>query len=155
MIDIKFGYLFPWHFRLAAGAGLILSLAIIPTSIIGATILFVVSLVVLVSTEGTDVDTSKAMLREYTAFLLFKTGKSRPYAPPEKLFITKSKESQRIHNLQMPNHSSTFENIIYYGFLKLSSGEKIQLLREKNKDLLIKKLGPLSEGLRIDIVDNS
>lgn len=155
MIDIKFGYLFPWHFRLAAGAGLVLSLAIVLVSLIGGAILLLISVAVLVATEGTDVDVSNGTLREYTSFLFFKAGKPRPYGQPEKLFITKSRETQRIHNLRMPNHSSVFEDVFYLGFLKLASGEKIKLLREKDKDILIRKLSPLSDGLRVDIVDHS
>jgi hypothetical protein len=155
MIDLKYGPLFPWHFRLAAVVGLVFALAITLVSLLGAAIILLICLTVLLSTEGTDVNLSNGTLREYTSILLFKTGKSRPYGQPEKLFITKSTESQRMHNLQMPNHSSVFENVVYLGFLKLSSGEKIKLLRDKDKDQLIKKLSPLSDGLRVDIVDHS
>lgn len=154
MIDIKFGNLFPGHFRFLAVIGLIGAVGIFPFSYIGAILLFLVCFFVLFSSEGTEVNPANATLREYTSFLLFKTGKFRSYGQPEKIFITKSKESQQVHTAHT-NHSSTYDKEFFTGFLKLASGEKIQLLRESDKDQLIKKLSPLSDGLKVEIVDHS
>ena len=154
MIDIKFGNLFPWHFRFLAVLGIIGALGIITLTYIGAALLFLISFFVLVSSEGTEIDLANKALREYTSFILFKTGKFKRFEQPEKIFITRGKESQAMHTAHT-NHSSAYDQIFFNGFLKLSSGEKIQLLREKDKDQLIKKLRPLSDGLKIDIVDHS
>lgn len=155
MIDIRFGNLFPWTFRFLAIIGIIGSIGIFKLTILGSVTLFLASITVLVSSEGSEFNLAQGIMREYTSFVLFKTGQFRKFSQPEKIFITKGKESQRIHGMQAPNLSSIIENIVYYGFLKLSSGEKIKLLCDGNKDLLIKELSPLSDGLNVDIVDNS
>ncbi len=54
MIDIKFGYLFPWHFRFLAAISVIVALGIFLVSVIGAIILGVIGLYVLVASEGTE-----------------------------------------------------------------------------------------------------
>jgi hypothetical protein len=154
MIDIKFGNLFPWTFRFLAAIGLVCSIGIFQLTILGSIILFLASFTVLVSSEGTEFNLTNGTMREYTSYLFFKTGSFKLFAQPEKIFITKGKESEQMHTAHT-NHSATFENIVYNGYLKFSTGEKIHLLRKNNKDQLIKKLSPLSDGLKIDIVDHS
>jgi len=154
MIDLRFGYLFPWPFRLVAALGVFGAVAIIVPYPLWSLALLLVSVFVLVSSEGTEINLANNTFREYTSYLFIKSGKFSRVPPIEKIFITKGKESQQVHTAHT-NHSATFESSVFNGYLKFSSGEKIHLLRYKKKDLVIQKLVPLSDGLKVDIVDHS
>jgi len=154
MIDIRFGFLFPWTFRLVALIALIGAFGIFPTYLIWSLVLFLASVFVLVASEGTEFDTRNNRYREYSVYFFLKTGTFNPCPPIEKIYITKGKESQIMHTAHT-NHSSTFESTVHNGYLKFSSGEKIHLLRTKNKENLLEILAPLSEGLKVEIVDHS
>lgn len=153
MIDLRFGSLFPWHFRLAAFFGIIGSFGILQPYLFWALVLFLISALVLSAAEGTEINITNNTFREYTSYLYIKTGKFDSIPPVEKLFITKGKETDRVYT--RANLSFEYENVVHYGFLKFSSGEKIQLLRDKKKERLIQNLVPLSKGLKIEIIDHS
>jgi hypothetical protein len=154
MIDLRFGFLFPWHFRLIALLAVIGALGILQSYPFWSLILFLVSALVLSAAEGTEVNTTNNTFREYTSYFFIKTGKFNSIPAVDKLFITRGTETQVMHTAHT-NHSSSFENVVHNGYLKFSSGEKIQLLRDKKKERLIQKLVPLSEGLKVDIIDHS
>ncbi|HEY3429140.1 MAG TPA: hypothetical protein VGK39_00600 [Cyclobacteriaceae bacterium] len=154
MIDIRFGYLFPWPIRLAAFFGLIAAFGILQPYLVWAIVLFLASVLVLSCAEGTEVNINDKTFREYTSYFFIKAGKFNSFSPVEKIYITQGKESQRVYTAHT-NHSSTFENVVHNGYLKFSTGEKIHLLREKHKDKLVQKLTPLSHGLHVEIVDHS
>ncbi|HEU5292143.1 MAG TPA: hypothetical protein VFU05_15945 [Cyclobacteriaceae bacterium] len=152
MIDLRFGFLFPWHMRLVSLFTLVVAFAV--PSLIGAIALFLASVFVLVSSEGTEVNVANSTFREYTSYVFLKSGKFNRLPSVEKIFITKGKESQTMyspHGIQ----STTIEHGVHNAYLKFSTGEKIHLLRAANKKGLIKKLIPLSEALKTDIVDHS
>jgi hypothetical protein len=154
MIDLRFGYLFPWHFRLIGLLGLIGAVGIFQPYLFWSLILILVSALILSAAEGTEINIVNNSLREYTSYLFMKTGKFNRIPPVEKLFVTKGAEAQVMHSAYT-NHSATFESVAYNGYLKCASGEKIHLLRDKKKEHLIQKLVPLSEGLKVDIIDHS
>jgi len=155
MIDIKSGPLVPWHFRFVGLLVLVVGIALLLSKLLLAFILIVIGLFFVSAYEGTEIDEAKKVYREYTSFFfLMKTGKTEGYESIERLFITRGKESQQMYTAHT-THSSTFENVVYNGYVKFSNGEKIHLLSEKNKDKLIKKLIPLKEALSIDIVDHA
>lgn len=154
MINIKFGPLFPWHFRLLAIVALILSLGLIPENIWAGIFTSLLGLLALVAHEGTEINLANKTYREYRSFLFLKTGKLMSCPEIEKIFINKSEESQTIYSAHTM-HSSTFEGIVYNAYLKFSNGKKIHLLKTKNKHKLINKLKSLSEIAHIEITDNS
>ena len=154
MIDLRFGFLFPWPIRLAAALGILGALGIMQLYPLWSLILFLASVFVIVSSEGTEINTTNNTFREYTSYMFIKSGKFNRFPPIEKIYITKGKETQIMHTAHT-NHSSTFESIVHNGYLKFSTGEKIHLLRTKNKDRLIEKLALLSKGLKVEIVDHS
>jgi hypothetical protein len=154
MIDIKFGSLFPWQFRFLAIAVIILAFAIIQDQLWVSIVLIVGSFFTLTSYEGTEINVRNKTFRSYTAFFFIKTGAFEKYAEVEKLFINRGSDSQKIytaHTLQ----SATFKNTVYNAFLKFSNGEKVHLLRSKDRDALIKKLAPLETALKTEIVNVS
>jgi hypothetical protein len=154
MIDLKFGHMFLWHVRLGAALGLLLSIAIFTSSIIGSIFLLIGCLFVLTATEGTDIDVQNKTIREYNSFFFLKTGKFEPLGRVEYIFVNRGTES---HQMSSPRglNTTVVENAVFNAYLKLESGEKIRLLREKNKLTIIEKLQALSEGLPAEIVDHS
>jgi hypothetical protein len=154
MIDLKYGHLFLWHVRLGAVLAILLSIGMVTSSLIAATILFLGCVFVLTASEGTDINPSDKTFREYSSFFFLKTGRFEPLGAVEYIFINKGSES---HQMSSPRGINTIvvENTIFNAYLKLSSGEKIPLLKEKNKFTIIKKLQALSEQLPADIVDHS
>lgn len=154
MIDIKFGHMFMWHIRLVAAVVAVVALAIFPTSIPGGLILLLASCFVITASEGTDFDLQKKTIREYNSFFFLKTGNFEPLGKVDYIFINSGTESQQMSSPR-GIQTAVFENAVFNAYLKLSSGEKIKLLKEKNKLTLIKKLQALSEGLPAEIVDHS
>ena len=154
MVDIKSGFLFPWQFRLVAVIAILLAFGILNYQPWVSPILILAGIFVLTLQEGTEVNAGNQTFREYTAFFFIKTGKFHRYPGAEKIYITKSKQSQQMYTAHT-THSSVFEDIVYNGYLKFSSGEKIHLLSIKGKDKVIKKLTPLSQALKLEIVDHA
>lgn len=151
MFDIRFGFIFPWHVRLAAFMAAFAAFAI--PSLLGATALFLACIFVLVSSEGTEINTANHTYREYTSYMFIKSGKAKSLPAVEKIFITKVRESQTMRANQV--QSITIDRAIHNAYLKLSTSEKVHLLRDASKEDIIKKLIPLSKALRVDIVDHS
>lgn len=154
MIDIKSGALFPWQFRLIALLTAIAGLAMVNLHPWITLILVVAGTLVWVSSEGTEIDVDKKTFREYTSFLFIKTGKFQHYQEIEKIYVTKSKQSQQMYTAHT-THSSVFEDVVYNAYLKFTSGEKVHLMTRKDKDKILKELGPLSKKLTLDVVDHS
>jgi hypothetical protein len=154
MIDIKYGLLLPWTFRLVAACAVILGLSAWQTNPWVTIIIGVAGFFALVAHEGTEIDPANKTYREYTSFFLFKTGKFEPYDHIEKIFINRSKESQQLYTART-SHSATFEYDFYNAYLKFSNGEKIHLQKTKNKEKLMDTLKPLSEAVAIEVTDNT
>ncbi len=154
MFDIKFGALLPWTFRLLASCAFILGLSVLPVNLWIGIPLSVLSFFALVAYEGTEINSTNKTYREYTSFLFFKAGKFQPYTDINKIFINRSKESQKMYTAHTL-HSSTFEDVVYNAWLKFSNGEKIHLLKSKSKDRLMRVLKPLSEAIQVEITDHS
>ena len=154
MIDLKFAPMFLWHVRLGAVIGILLALGIFTSSLAGSVFLFLGSLFVLTASEGTEFNLKNKTFREYNSFFFLKTGKFEPLGLVEYIFINKGTES-----LQMSSprgvQTAVVESVVFNAYLKLKSGEKIQLLRDKNKFTVIKKLQTLSERLPAEIIDHS
>lgn len=152
MIDIKSGPLFPWQFRLVAVLAIIGAVAIFQDHYWVSAVLILVGVIGLVSYEGTEVNAENKTFREYTSLLFIKTGKFSNYLEVEKIYITRSKQSQQMYTAHT-THSSVFEDVVYNAFLKFESGEKVHLLTSKDKDKLVKVLEPLCKKLTMDVVD--
>lgn len=153
-MDIRFGFLLPWPFRFI-GLLLLFSGIVFLTKIIWLGVaLLIVGAFIVSAYEGFEIDREERKYREYNAFFFVKTGKYEPYAEVDKLYINRSKESQRMYTAHT-NQSATFSNEIFNGFIKLSNGEKILLSTRKDKDALVKKLLPLSEYVGTQISDNT
>jgi hypothetical protein len=154
MIDIKYGLLLPWTFRLLAACAIILGLSAWQTNQWITVVVGILGFLALVAYEGTEINPTTKTYREYTSFFFFKTGKFEPYDSIEKIFINRSKESQQLYTART-SHSATFEYDYYNAYLKFSNGEKIHLQKTKNKAELMAVLRPLSEGVQVEVTDNT
>ncbi|MBX2961414.1 MAG: hypothetical protein KF687_02810 [Cyclobacteriaceae bacterium] len=154
MIDIKYGLLLPWTFRLLAACAIILGLSAWQTNPWVTIVIGVVGFFALVAHEGTEINPENKTYREYTSFFVFKTGRFKSYAEIELIFINRAKESQQMYTAHT-THSSTFENMVYNAYLKFSNGEKIHLQKTKDKERLMTKLKPLCDTLGVDLIDNT
>jgi hypothetical protein len=151
MIDIKFGALFPWQFRFLALLFIFVGFVLIQNHVLISLSLITAAAFIITAYEGTEINMNNNTFRGYTAFFFFKTGKFENYTKAESLFITKSIQSEQIYTAHT-THSSTFKDVVYHAYLKRVHGEPIHLLSSKNREKLIKKLAPLSEGLNMEII---
>ena len=72
----------------------------------------------------------------------------------EKIFVNTSKTKQRFYTAHT-NHSSSFENLEFNGFIKFSDGEKVQLLRRRKKSELLKELNRVATFLNVPVEDHT
>lgn len=154
MINIKYGLLLPWTFRLLAACAIILGLSAWQTNPWVTLVIGVAGFFALVAHEGTEINPHNKTYREYTSFFFFKTGRFKPYPEIELIFINGAKESQQMYAAHT-THSSTFENMVYNAYLKFSNGEKIHLQKTKNKEKLMATLRPLSQAVQVEVTDNT
>lgn len=154
MINIKYGLLLPWTFRLLAACAVILGLSAWQTNPWITIVIGVAGFFALVAHEGTEINPVNKTYREYTSFFLFKTGSFESYDRIERIFINRSKESQQLYTART-SHSTTFEYDYYNAYLKFSNGEKIHLQKTKDKEKLMAVLKPLSEAVRVEVTDNT
>ena len=153
-IDIRFGSLFPWPFQLIAALVLLVALFLLVEKTIVSVGLILICGLVLSAYEGTEIDKGDKNYRDYKSFLFLKSGSKVPFTGMEKIFVSTSKTSQRLHTAHTNKHS-IYENIEYNGFLKFSDGTKIQLLRKRKKEDLINALRNIATFLDVPLEDNT
>ena len=152
--DINFGRLFPWQFRLVGGIIVFVALVVVSDNPGVAIILFLLGLFVLSASEGTEINKETKMFREYKSFFLVKSGRWSSYTGIEKIFVNSVRVTQQMHTAHT-NKSSIFTDYEYNGYLKFDDGTKIQLLRKKNKALLLQSLKNISTFLQVPLEDNT
>jgi hypothetical protein len=152
MIDIKFGSLLPWQFRVAAIGAIVVAFAILQNYWWVSLLIIAASFFVLASHEGTEFNTANKTFRSYTSFFFIKTGEFEKYTEVEKLFINSGNQSQKMYSAHT-SLSTTITERVYNAYIKFSNGEKVHLLTSKSKEDVIKKLTPLSQSLSIEILD--
>ena len=154
VLDIRSGSLFPWQFQFIA-VGLILgAVGVLQSNIWLSLVLLIAGILILTAYDGVEFDTSEKKFRQYNSFLFIKTGKIERYDEIEKLFINKSRDSQRVFTAYT-NHAAVFRNEKFNAYLKFSNGEKIHLFSKKDKDAVLVKLGSVSQALGIGITDHA
>lgn len=153
-IDIRFSRLFPWHFLFLAGIVLIIGMGLIVQKPILSILLVTGSVFVLSGYSGTEIDKAAKTYKEYNSFFFFiKNGKKIQYTAIEKLFITRSKVTQRMYS--RTNHAGVFSNIEFNGYIKFQDGTKIQLLNTRKKEKLVSALKKISNFLNVTIEDHA
>jgi hypothetical protein len=153
-IDVKFGSLFPWPFRFIAVVVLLVGLSLILEKTFLGIGLMLIGGFILSGSEGTEINRAEKSYLDYKSFFFVKSGNKKKYGEIEKIFVSTSKMKQQLYTAHT-NHSSTFENLEFNGFLKFSNGEKVQLLRKRKKSDLIKELKRVGMFLNVPVEDNT
>jgi hypothetical protein len=153
-IDVRYGSLFPWPFRFIAALVLIVGLALIVEKTFLSIALMFVSGFVLSGYEGTEINKAAKSYFDYKSFFFLKSGEKKNYDDVEKIFVSTSKTTERLHTAHT-SHSSTFQHLEFNGFIKFNNGEKIQLLRKRKKSDLIRGLEKVASFLNVPIEDNT
>jgi hypothetical protein len=153
-IDVKFGSLFPWPFRLIAVIVLLVGLSLILEKTFLSIGMMLIGGFILSGSEGTEINRTEKSYLDYKSFFFMKSGDKKKYSDIEKIFVSTSKTKQQLHTVHT-NHSSIFENVEFNGFLKFSNGEKVQLLRKRKRSDLLKELKKVATFLNVTIEDNT
>jgi hypothetical protein len=153
-IDVKFGSLFPWPFRLIAVIVLLVGLSLILEKTFLSIGLILVAGFILSGSEGTEINRTEKSYLEYKSFFFMKSGSRKNYGDIEKIFVSTSKMRQEFYTVHT-NRSSIFETLEFNGFLKFNNGEKVQLLRKRKKSDLIKELKKVATFLNVRVEDNT
>lgn len=75
------------------------------------------------------------------------------YTGIEKLFITRSKVSQKMYS--RTSQSSTFTNIEFNAYIKFADGLKIQLLNNAKKEKVVSSLKKIAAFLQVNMEDHT
>lgn len=150
--DLKADKLFPLHFRFVGGVLVVVGMAALLSSIILAVILVAVGGAMLTGYAGIEFYKQEKKYREYNSFLFLKNGARKNYDGVEKIFINSKNVSQRMYTAHT-SHSSNIHHVEYNAYLKFGEQHKIHLKSMKNKEALIKALGPLAQYLDTQVVD--
>jgi hypothetical protein len=151
-IDVKFGSLFPWPFRLIVVLLVGLSLILEKTFLSIGMIL--IGGFILSGAEGTEINRTEKSYLDYKSFFFMKSGHKKKYSGIEKIFVSTSKMRQELHTVHT-NRASIYETLEFNGFLKFTNGEKVQLLRKRKKSDLIKELKKVATFLNVPVEDNT
>ena len=153
-IDVKFGSLFPWPFRLIAAVVLVVGLSLILEKTFLSIGLILIGGFILSGTEGTEINRIEKSYLDYKSYFFMKSGHKKKYSGIEKIFVSTSKMRQEFYTIHT-NRSSIYETLEFNGFLKFSNGEKVQLLRKRKKSDLIKELKKVATFLNVPVEDNT
>lgn len=153
-IDIRYGYLVPWYFRLIGVILVIVAIAGFMVNPLLAILFVMVGVLLATSFSGTDIDIEKNRYKEYNTYFFIKSGDENYYSGIEKIFINSAKSSQKIYTAHTLN-SKTFDDIIYNAYVKFDEGKKIQILQSKNKEDLLDQLNTVAKFLNTNIQDNT
>jgi hypothetical protein len=154
-IDIRSGSLFPWHFQLLAILILIAGVMLLIEKPAVGIVLIAAGGFILSAASGTEIDTVKNRYREYMSFyFILKNGKWRKFSGAEKIFINNTRKSTTMYSARA-NHSSTFVNEEFNGYLKLNDGTKVLLLSSRKKEKLTTTLNKAASFLQIPLQDNT
>lgn len=153
-IDIRSGNLFPPHFLvlavllLCAGGLLLLrhSFWSVPLLLLGAGML--------TASEGTEIDTLKATVREYNSFFFVRTGAARKYAALERIYIKPGQVSQRLNSAHTAS-GSTFRYQEYKVFLRYAGGDPVLLFSGKRHPHVLTRSRALAAQLGVPLLDHS
>lgn len=154
-LDIRNGTLFPWHFQLIAVLILVAGITLLLQKPAMGSVLVVAAGFILSAADGTEIDLKKGKYREYQSFYFFiRGGKWKKFPGAEKVYINSARSTTRAYTAHT-NHSSTFTNTEYNGYLKLTSGEKIHLINTTKKEKLTTTLRKVASFLNCPVQDNT
>ena len=149
IFNLKSDKLFPFQFQLfgfVIGFVGLLCLAFAPLI---SPVLILLAVLIFTARRGIEFDRKTKSYRIYNAFFFWKKGHAEPYDSFEKIYIHHARLSQKVYTMNTTGITS--RSAVYDAYLKTADGSRIYLLSHKNKDVLIKKLLPLEDFLKLKI----
>lgn len=155
LITIRFGSLFPWGFHFIAGIALIVAALVAMTHPWIALLFALGSLFVFTSYEGTEIDLETKRFREFTSFYFsIRTGEWIPFDHIEKIYVNKNKMRQRV-SPSRTGFTTSFTFSEFSAFVKFNEEEVVQLVKHKNKDVVMERAKEWSHQMGTPLYDNT
>ena len=151
-VDFKTAAYFSWHFRFTSVIFVFLGLVLLSESLVGGSILCLISLVFLTTHYRFSVDLDKKIYHDYLWFVGFRSGEKKKFDAVEYVFLKKSNVSQ---TMRMRVASSTIQKEVFDGYVKFSTDEKVHLLTLDSKTELMNRLKTIASQLRVKLIDYS
>lgn len=153
MVQIKYGYLFPWQFLFIGALCVIVGVVLFVGGNYAGAIPIIPGILILTATNGTEIDIKNKRYREYKSILFYKMGGFIPYTTLDKLYINSVNMSQGIYT--KVTTTSTIRYVKFNAYLVVDEGITIELATGKVKNKVIKKLGELSRLASLEILDHT
>lgn len=147
VFDFKSDKLFPYQFHIFGIAIAFMGVICLVFAPYIAPLLILLALLIFTSHRGIEFDRDAKSYRIYNAFFFWKKGQVETYQSFEKIYIHNVNLSQKVYTMNTTGITS--RSTVYDAYLKTDDGSRIYLLSHKNKDVLIKKLSPLEEFLKL------
>lgn len=111
-----------------------------------------ISVLVLTTHYGIEIDMPGKFYREYLWILGWKNGIQNRFNQLEYLFINKSHISQKMNSRVS---SYTDRRVEFNGYLKLDSDIKIHVANDTSKSKVVSKLSQMADDLKIELTDQT
>lgn len=149
--DVFTHHYFPFHF-IALGVGMIItSIVSVPFNFALAIILFIAGFVFTTSHHRLRIDLEHNSIKEYLWILGLKNGEELSILDVELIYINKVKVSTAYGFVARVN----VDQMIFKGFIKMTSEETVFLGESKNEEKLLSKMRLIAEILNLEIRKNS
>lgn len=113
---------------------------------------FLVSVIILTTHYGLEIDITRKLHREYVWLMGLKFGPWEPFMSMEYIFIKKNRVAQTMHSLLNAHETHSEE---YDAYLKFTETDKVHLGSAKRKEKLIKRMQGVAHQLQLDIIEYS
>ena len=153
-LNIRFGSLLPWPFHFMAVIVLLISIGMVTTHPWIASIFAMACLFVLTASEGTEIDLQRKAFREYTSIYFVKTGEWVDFDTIEKVYVNKNKMRQNMS----PSRTGLTRSVTFMqfsAFVKFNEEEIVELIKHRNKDVVMKKAQAWAEQMNVALYDNA
>jgi hypothetical protein len=147
---INTGPYFEWHIKLVGGFFVLAGVAWISQNLIGGALIIVAGLATFFTHYHFIIDVEKKLYREGLTIFGLRVGGTNKYQNVEYLFVKPQTVSRNYHSRIQ---SATIKDTEYNGYVRFSQNEKVHLIAAKTKQDVVDKLGPLSNFLKVQIVD--
>ena len=139
-----------WSLALVALAIVLTQLVSFPLLVISWAILLGGIIIIWTTHYRVDIDFKVGGIHDYLWILGFRKGTFRYFDTIEFLFISRSKASQ---GLNLWPQSTTVEEELFDGYIKLSKKHTLHILTKNSKKAALKEIQPLAKKMGLRLVD--
>jgi hypothetical protein len=144
------GSYFEWHIKLVGVFFVLAGVAWISQNLIGGIFIIVAGLSTFFTHYHFIIDVEKKVYNDGVTIFGLRLGRTNTYENVEYLFVKPQKVTRTYHSRIQ---SATIKDIEFNGYVRFSENEKIHLVAAKTKQEVIDKLVPLSNYIKVQIVD--